>query len=147
MRSRPKNPVLHAGVYIDMHLFKWQIKSRQEQKHLSPPKCTVKSHQKLCRMTGWKHGNVETEWKHVMKLAYFTTHLWFFLWNLSLAIVGQWILKKPSLIWNLDFDTFWRDYCEHKPYSKTWTYPKSHPQICKLTSLHTRRAASWIRAR
>ena len=62
------------------------ISSNGKAKHLSAPKCTVKSHQKLYRITGWKHGNVETEWKHVMKLAYFTTHLRFFFGNLSFAI-------------------------------------------------------------
>lgn len=120
------------------------ISSNGKAKHLSAPKCTVKSHQKLYRITGWKHGNVETEWKHVMKLAYFTTHLRFFLeiflWLFFVTVFLEklshlrWILKKPSLIWNLDFDTCWRDYCEQN------LTPKHG-----LTPNHILKSASWPR--
>ena len=128
--------------HASLHL-KWQIKSRQEQKHLSPPKCAVKSHRKLYRMTGWKYGNVETESKHVMKLAYFTTHLWFFLKNLSLAFFCYSFSRKTfsspmnseKTITDLEHVwTFWRDYREQKPHSKH-----------EFTPNHIPKSASWPR--
>lgn len=147
LETQIKKSSLTCGcIYIDMHLCKWQIKSRREQncqaKHLSPPKCTVKSHQKLYRMTEWKHGNVEQNrnisWnKHSSLLI---TEIAF--WKLSLDIFGNSFPRKTfTSPMNSEKKHHWSGTCldilEGMMVSEKLT-PKSF-----VTPNHIPKSASW----
>ena len=111
MLWRPKSSLTWGCIHWHASL---QMANQVQAGTKLPGKAPFRS--KVYRITGWKHGNVQTESKHLVKLAYFTTHLWKKIfeiyWNLSLAIFGHSFSrnfhpspmnsgKKHSLIWNL----------------------------------------------